>query len=200
MRTIPKTRLLPVLLSVGLFMTGTTAFATTVDVSQNGNQFDFTTNLSSLANLSDEDISSTITADTFVPSTPTEDEGGFPLGSPASSYSYIELPSLDVIVSTNSSGQLTALTMSGVYFASFPAFSGENPTDFYCTYNAPGGSLITDNDVGFCPATANTNVDFGTQGPPSTTPEPASFWLLSGGVSLLLPLGWRRNRLGARSR
>ena len=35
-----------------------------------------------------------------------------------------------------------------------PAFAGENPNDFFCTYNAATGALVTDNDAGFCPSSA----------------------------------------------
>jgi hypothetical protein len=164
-------------------------------VSENGNQFNFTTNLSSVVNLSGVDISSSIVSDTFVPSVPTQDDLGFPLGSPASQYSFIELTSgFHLVVTTDASGTLTALTMSGVYFASFPAVPGENPNDFFCTYNAPSGFLITDNDAGLCPNTATTKVDFGTQGTSTSTPEPSTFCFLSGGMALLLRRSRRRKR------
>ncbi len=39
-------------------------------------------------------------------------------------------------------------------FCSFPAFSGEDPNDFFCKYSATTGTLAADNDAGFCPATA----------------------------------------------
>ncbi|KAF7348268.1 hypothetical protein MSAN_01780400 [Mycena sanguinolenta] len=65
-------------------------------------------------------------------SCPPQDEASFPVGS-GSSY-------------TSDSG--------GVLFCSYPAFPGENPDDFYCTYNDSTGSLITDNDAGFCPPAA----------------------------------------------
>jgi hypothetical protein len=57
---------------------------------------------------------------------PPQDEAGFPLG-PGS---------------TNPT------------FCSYPAFSGENPNDFFCTYSATTGALTQDNDAGFCPPTA----------------------------------------------
>jgi hypothetical protein len=59
---------------------------------------------------------------------PPTDEAGFPLG--------------------NSD------TTSNPIFCSYPAFSGENPNDFFCTYNPTTGVLVTDNDAGFCPGTA----------------------------------------------
>ncbi|GFZ52299.1 hypothetical protein JCM24511_10072 [Saitozyma sp. JCM 24511] len=39
-------------------------------------------------------------------------------------------------------------------FHSFPAFPGENPNDFYCTYSPTSGALVEDHDAGFCPPTA----------------------------------------------
>src|SRR5262245_196379 len=39
-------------------------------------------------------------------------------------------------------------------FCSYPASAGENPNDFFCTYDANTGTLIQDHDAGFCPATA----------------------------------------------
>jgi hypothetical protein len=59
---------------------------------------------------------------------PSEDEAGFALGE----------------------SDLT----SDPIFCSYPAFPGENPNDFYCTYNPSNGDLVTDNDAGFCPPTA----------------------------------------------
>ena len=68
---------------------------------------------------------------------PAQDEAGFPLGE------------------FNTTG--TTL------FCSYPAFPGENPTDFYCDYDTTTGALTLDNDAGFCPATAAT-----TGGPTAT--------------------------------
>jgi hypothetical protein len=53
-------------------------------------------------------------------------------------------------------------TASNPIFCSFPAFSGENPDDFYCTYSPSTGALVTDNDAGFCPATAVSDGSSGT--------------------------------------
>jgi len=59
---------------------------------------------------------------------PPQDEGGFPLGQ--------------------------SDTSTNPIFCSYPAFAGENPNDFYCTYSATTGVLVTDNDAGFCPPNA----------------------------------------------
>ncbi len=73
---------------------------------------------------------------------PSEDLAGFPLG--------------------------TSDTSTDPIFCSYPAFSGENPGDFYCTYSAGTGSLVTDNDAGFCPGTAVES------GPCAPTPSPTT--------------------------
>ena len=45
-------------------------------------------------------------------------------------------------------------TSTDPILCSYPAFPGESPTDFHCTYNASTGALVTDNDLGLCPASA----------------------------------------------
>jgi hypothetical protein len=52
-----------------------------------------------------------------------------------------------------SDSTLTLLTKGEIRY---PAFEGENPTDFYCVYDPDSGLLTTDNDAGFCPANAIT--------------------------------------------
>lgn len=59
---------------------------------------------------------------------PPQDAGGFPLG--------------------------TSNATADPIFCSYPAFVGEDPNDFFCTYSATTGALVTDNNAGFCPATA----------------------------------------------
>ncbi|KAF8185448.1 hypothetical protein BJ912DRAFT_927477 [Pholiota molesta] len=39
-------------------------------------------------------------------------------------------------------------------FCSYPAFAGEDPNDFFCTYSKTTGALVQDADAGFCPGTA----------------------------------------------
>src|SRR5258708_7962522 len=53
-------------------------------------------------------------------------------------------------------------------FCSYPAVKGEDPNDFFCTYSAVTGALVTDNDVGLCPATA---VNCSAGGPTNTPTE-----------------------------
>ncbi|KAF8960461.1 hypothetical protein BDZ97DRAFT_1629475, partial [Flammula alnicola] len=59
---------------------------------------------------------------------PAADDAGFPLGS-------------------------NDITSSPI-FCSYPAFSGEDPNDFFCTYSKVTGALIEDHDAGFCPGSA----------------------------------------------
>ncbi|KAG9005122.1 hypothetical protein FRB94_001814 [Tulasnella sp. JGI-2019a] len=42
-------------------------------------------------------------------------------------------------------------------FCSYPAFAGEDPNDFFCTYDSSTGALTQDNDAGFCPSSAPVN-------------------------------------------
>jgi hypothetical protein len=52
-------------------------------------------------------------------------------------------------------------------FCSYPAVPGEDPNDFFCTYNSTTGQLVEDHDAGLCPATANCS---GPTSTPTTTP------------------------------
>jgi hypothetical protein len=65
-------------------------------------------------------------------------------------------------------------TTTDPIFCSYPAVPGENPNDFYCTYGASTGVLVTDNDAGLCPATAVGGTP--GKGTPSitTTQQPAA--------------------------
>jgi len=42
-------------------------------------------------------------------------------------------------------------------FCSYPTVPGEDPNDFFCTYSASTGTLVTDNNAGLCPAEAVAN-------------------------------------------
>ena len=70
---------------------------------------------------------------TNTPGTPTSftcppaDLGGFPLGA--------------------------SDTSTDPIFCSYPAVPGEDPNDFFCTYDATSGLLVQDHDAGFCPDT-----------------------------------------------
>lgn len=45
-------------------------------------------------------------------------------------------------------------TSGNPIFCSYPVAANENPYDFYCTYDAGTGLLVSDHDVGLCPAKA----------------------------------------------
>jgi hypothetical protein len=103
-------------------------------------------------------------------------------------------------------GECCTSNSGGVLFGSYPAFSGENPDDFFCTYSDSSGHLITDNDAGFCPANAvSTGSTPGTTASGSgsfssnpndpggaTAPEPAAWAMM--GVGFLGLAGLRRFR------
>ena len=168
-----------------LIAPGTALAGVAYNVSNNGITFDFTTNqtLAQLTSLSSVDISADITANSFVTNVP-QDMAGFALGQS-------DLSTLHIVVTTDASAKLTGLNASGsVYFASYPAFAGENPNDFFCTYSVTAGALTQDHDAGFCPASANTNVNFSGLsfapiGGTTSTPEPATFALWAVGLALV---------------
>jgi PEP-CTERM motif len=147
--------------------------------------FSFTTSLSGaqLDNLSNVNITSDVTAFQFpVNFTLNMDEAGFPIGQ--------QNPTGDatVTISTNALGQITSWNISEGYFASYPAFAGENPDDFYGTYTVTttntGDSvtLVTDNDAGFAPPGYTTGT--GSFGPVTTAPvpEPSTWAMLLAGI------------------
>ena len=45
-------------------------------------------------------------------------------------------------------------TSTDPIFCSYPAVAGEDPNDFFCTYDRSTGTLVTDNDAGLCTASA----------------------------------------------
>jgi hypothetical protein len=92
---------------------------------------------------------------------------------------------------TDALGNIVSWNIQGLLFASYPAFPGEDPNDFFCNYNVTtsnGGdssSLTHDNDAGFCPASAGSS-SAGTWSPTfsgsTSTPEPGSALLLLSGL------------------
>lgn len=73
-----------------------------------------------------------------------------------------------------------------------------SPNHFYCIYDATNGDLSTDNDAGFCPATAVTPMAAPT--PTSSAPAPAlTPWGLIVAVILLASVGAFALRLRMRS-
>ncbi len=65
-------------------------------------------------------------------------------------------------------------------FCSYPAVANENPNDFYCTYSSTTGALVTDNDAGFCAATAvgtASSPGTATSGGYTTTATGTFYWV-----------------------
>ncbi len=128
---------------------------------------------------------------------PATDEAGFSLGDNA----FDLVPPVEI--GTNSVGDITSWDITGTEFASYPAFVGENPLDFFCdysvTFSPSGGSgpLSKDNDAGFCPSsTLDTaaNVMNWSHSAVTTTPEPSNSALIGGGLLCLAALVTRRKR------
>ena len=176
--------------------------------------FSFTTSLTGAAldNLApNTDITSTITSPSILSLTglfeprgvPPQDLGNFPLGPGGFGGSYYNVVSgsVSVLIRTDAIGQITSWSISETIFASYPAFPGDPPGDFYCTYGAStttgGGSLslTADNDAGLCPngTTSGTGTFSGSSGT-APTPLPATPPLLATGIGSLGLLGWRRKR------
>jgi hypothetical protein len=132
---------------------------------------------------------------------PAEDNAGFPLGS-SPAYSNLSLSTLEI--GTDALGDVTSWDISGTQFASYPAFGGENPLDFFCDYSVTfkpsGGSgpLSIDHDAGFCPSSAVGTAAVGSWSaytvPLSTTPEPRNSALIVGALLGLMALVTRRKR------
>lgn len=128
---------------------------------------------------------------------PPTDEGGFPVGT-GTGYVTFTLNTLQI--GTNSSGQITSWTIDDSLFASYPAFAGENPTDFFCDYDlnstAAGDAqtLTVDNDAGFCPPTTTGAAGTFETSLSSGAPEPDSFLPLAAGIAAVLALAIGRRR------
>ena len=158
--------------------------------------FDFTG--PTLAGLSPgTDITAEITGFSMTFPAPSADEAGFPLGETS-------ITNSTVLIGTDSLGNVTSWDISATLFASYPAFPGENPTDFYCNDGVSAantgnsGSLTLDNDAGFCPSNTPGVAAIGTwspqfQGPSGpSTPEPQTSALFGAGAVALLSLASRR--------
>jgi PEP-CTERM motif len=141
----------------------------------------FTTSLTGagLSSLpSGSDITGSITNLAITNGKPATDTAGFPSADWG-------LTSETVKIGTNAGGGITTWNVTGSYFVSYPAFSGESPLDFYGTYNltlSNGGdsaTLVSDHDAGFAPTSASSVAGSWTS---DAIPEPGSCVLLGGGL------------------
>jgi hypothetical protein len=131
---------------------------------------------------------------------PSEDTLGFAL----EQHGYLGSP--NIMVGTDSLGHINAWDISQIVFGSYPAFAGEDPFDFYCTYSVStttsGDSvgLNADHDAGLCPGTGAPSSGPGTwtgTAAAVATPEPGTYTLLGGGLVTLAAFVVRRNRRGS---
>jgi hypothetical protein len=106
-------------------------------------------------------------------------------------------------IGTDSLGDVTSWNITGTQFASYPAFAGDPPSNYFCDYGVTfspsggSGSLSTDHDAGFCPSSAVGAAAIGSWSaytPVSTTPEPRNSALIGGGLLGLVALVTRRKR------
>jgi hypothetical protein len=143
---------------------------------------------------------------TFGP-VPATDIGGFPIGGPVGS-PYLNPTSGHILIGTDGAGQITSWDIAESFFASYPLFPGENPFDFFCTYDAsttPGGNRVVltgDNAAPKCSAgkesAAGTFVSDASDA--AATPLPATLPLLATGLGALGLLGWRRKKKSSGTR
>lgn len=167
--------------------------------------FSFTTSLSGsgLDNLTQgTDITASVTSFTFpVNLTPflSQDNAGFPIAQNNST------GPVTVMIGTNGAGQITSWTISEGYFASYPAFPGESPTDFYGAYTVTttnsGDSilLVNDQDAGFAPGENPNggppipyNTGTGSFGAVAAVPEPSTWAMMIVGFLGLGFMAYRR--------
>jgi hypothetical protein len=121
----------------------------------------------------------------------SQDQFGFPIGqnNPNSIAT--------VAIGTNATGQITSWSISEGYFASYPAFLGENPNDFSASYTVTttntGDSvqLVADNDGGLAPGSFLTGTgSFAAAVAP--VPEPSTWAMMIIGFLGLGFMAYRR--------
>lgn len=163
--------------------------------------FSFTTSLSGAAldNLAaGTNITSSVTPFFFPVNTTTnlhQDRAGFPLANNNAS------GPLSIRIGTNASGQITSWTISENFFASYPAFPGENPNDFFADYTVTTtntGDTVTltnEHDAGFSPASFTTGT--GSFAMASPVPEPSTWAMMILGFVGLGFMAYRRKQNGS---
>jgi hypothetical protein len=120
----------------------------------------------------------------------SQDLAGFPIGQNGPS------GPATVLIGTNAAGQITSWSISEPYFASYPAFAGENPNDFFGSYTVTttttGDSvaLTFDNDSGFAPPGYTTGT--GSFGAVAAVPEPSTWAMMITGFLGLGFMAYRR--------
>jgi PEP-CTERM motif len=196
-----KTYLLSAVLLGALCALPTASSATTYtyapgSVSDTVQDFSFSTSLSgpALDNLAPgTDITSTVSPFTFpvlVSSGFQQDNAGFPLGQ------FSVTGGLTVLLGTDATGQITSWFISENIFASYPAFPGENPNDFFSTYivsttNTGNTVLQTlDNNAGFGPNPSG--VGLGSFGAVAAVPEPGTWAMMILGFAGIGFMTYRR--------
>jgi hypothetical protein len=197
-----KTYLLSAVLLGALFALPTASSATTYtyapgSVSDTVQDFSFSTSLSgpALDNLAPgTDITSTVTPFTFpvlASSGFQQDNAGFPLGQ------FSVTGGLTVLVGTDATGQITSWSISENIFASYPAFPGENPNDFFSAYivstTNTGNTVLqtVDNNAGFGPNPSGVGLgSFGAVIAP--VPEPGTWAMMILGFAGIGFMTYRR--------
>ena len=166
--------------------------------------FSFTTSLSGAAldNLAPgSDITASVTPFTFSVNPNSgfqHDDAGFPLGNPTFGSSYFNGGPATVLIGTDATGQITSWTISETVFASYPAFSGENPNDFFDRYTVSttntGNTVVNiqDNNAGLGPNPLGVGQgSFGAVVTPAV-PEPSTWAMMILGFCGLGFMAYRR--------
>ena len=161
--------------------------------------FSFTTSLTGAAlnNLAPgTDITGTVSPFIFQPNGFQHDDAGFPIGG-AFGTSYFHVTSGPTVqIGTNAAGQITSWNIFENIFASYPAFPGENPNDFFSTYTVATTNagdtvvLIQDHNAGFGPDVKGSGA--GTFGAVAAVPEPSTWAMMILGFAGIGFMAYRR--------
>ena len=200
-----KTSLLSLGLLGGLLALSPTVASATVYTFTEGSasdavqNFSFTTSLSGgqLDNLAaGTNITGSVSAFAFpVNFTLTQDNDGYPIAQNN------PIGNATVLIGTDATGQITSWSISETYFASYPAYFGEDPNDYYGTYTVTTTNdsdtvrLATDHDVGLAPAGYTTGTgSFAAIA--AAVPEPSTWAMMLLGFCGLGFMAYRRKQNG----